>query len=148
MTGKKLNNPLKIGLRVLGILSSLILLAFFGAWIYLKQHKKQVIVFIESEAKKSLNGGSLHVGDISIGFKHSLPRIAFTIDAVTLRDSLWSRHHHDLVSATRVYATLDFFKLIIGKINIGRVELENPNIYLYTDSSGYSNTSIFKKNRP
>ncbi len=140
------NKSLKIGLRVLGILSALVLLAFFGAWIYLKQHKKQVIVFIESEVKKNLNGGSVHIGDISIGFRHSFPRIAFTIDTLTLRDSQWSRHHHDLITATRVYATIDFFKLIVGKINIGRVELENPFIYLYTDSSGYTNTSVFKKN--
>jgi uncharacterized protein involved in outer membrane biogenesis len=142
------NKTLKISLRILGILSVLVLLAFTGGWIYLKQHKKQVIAFIESEAKKGLNGGSLHIGDISIGFKHTFPRIAFTIDTLTLRDSLWSRHHHDLVTTTRVYATLDFFKLIIGKINIGRIELEKPNIYLYTDSSGYTNTSLFKKNNP
>ena len=138
----------KISLRILVILSALVLLAFIGGWIYLKQHKKQVITYIETEAGKGLNGGSLHIGDISIGFRHTFPRIAFTIDTLTLRDSLWSRHHHDLVSATRVYATLDFFKLIIGKINIGRVELESPLIYLYTDSSGYTNTSLFKKNGP
>ena len=91
---------------------------------------------------------ALHIGDISIGFKHTFPRIAFTIDTLTLRDSLWNRHHHDLISATRVYATLDFFKLIIGKISIGRVELENPHIYFYTDTTGYTNTSLFKKNNP
>ena len=143
-----MNKTLKILLRVLAILSVLVLLAFIGGWIYLKQHKKQVISFIESEAKKGLNGGSLHIGDISIGFKHTFPRIAFTIDTLTLRDSLWTRHHHDLIRATRVYATLDFFQLIIGKINIGRIELEKPNIYIYTDSTGYTNTSLFKKNNP
>jgi len=126
----------------------LILLAFAGGWIYLKQHKKEVIAFIESEAKKGLNGGALHIGDISIGFKHTFPRLAFTIDTLSLHDSLWFQHHHDLISATRVYATLDFFKLIIGKINIGRVQLENPHIYIYTDSTGYTNTSMFKKNNP
>ena len=139
---------LKISLRVLAILLCLVFLAFIGGWVYLKQHKKQVIAFIESEAKKGLNGGSLHIGEISIGIKHTFPHIAFTIDTLTLRDSLWSRHHHDLISATRVYATLEFFKLIIGKIEIGRVELENPQFYIYTDSSGYTNTSIFKKNNP
>ena len=102
-------------MRILVILSALVLLAFIGGWIYLKQHKKQVITYIESEARKGLNGGSLHIGDISIGFKHTFPRIAFTIDTLTLRDSLWTSHHHDLISATRVYATLDFFKLIIRK---------------------------------
>ena len=98
-----MNKSVKIGLRVLGILSALVLLAFLGAWVYLKQHKKQVIVFIETEVKKNLNGGSVHIGDISIGFKHSFPRIAFTIDTLTLRDSQWSRHHHDLIAANRFF---------------------------------------------
>jgi hypothetical protein len=139
---------LKISLRILAVLIALLLLVFIGGWIYLKQHKKEVIAFIESEAQKGLNGGALHIGDISIGFKHTFPRIAFTIDTLTLRDSLWFQHHHDLISATRVYATLDFFKLIVGKINIGRVQLENPHIYIYTDTNKYTNTSLFKKNNP
>jgi AsmA-like C-terminal region/AsmA family len=143
-----LKKALKISLRVLSVLLAIILLAFAGGWIYLKQHKKEVISFLESEAKKSLNGGALHIADINIGFRHTFPRIAFTIDSLTLQDSLWKQHHHNLISATRVYATLDFFKLIIGKINIGRVQLESPHIYLYTDSTGYSNTSLFKKNSP
>jgi hypothetical protein len=139
---------LRISIRILAVLIAIILLAFIGGWIYLKEHKKEVISFIESEAKKGLNGGTLHIGDISIGFKHTFPRLAFTIDTLTLRDSLWAQHHHDLIAATRVYATLDFFKLIIGKINIGRVQLENPHIYIYTDTTGYTNTSLFKKNNP
>jgi hypothetical protein len=143
-----LKKTLKISLRILAVLLALILLLFVGGWIYLKQHKKQVISFIESEAKKGLNGGQVHIGDINIGFNHTFPRIAFTIDSLTLRDSLWYQHHHDLISVARAYATLDFFKLIFGKISIGRVQLESPHFYIYTDSSGYTNTSLFKKNEP
>jgi hypothetical protein len=143
-----LKRVFKIVLGILAVLLALVFLAFIGGWIYLKQHKKQVITFIETEAGKSLNGGKLHIGDINIGFRHTFPRIAFTIDTLTLRDSLWSRHHHDLINTTRAYATLNFFKLVVGQISIGRVRLENPKIYIYTDSSGYTNTSMFKKNSP
>jgi len=139
---------IKICLKVLAILVALVLLAFIGGWIYLKQHKKQVITYIESEARKGLNGGDVHIGDISIGFKHTFPRIAFSIENLTLRDSLWSRHHHDLINVKKAYATLDFFKLIVGKISIGRVQLLYPEFYIYTDSTGYTNTSVFKKNQP
>jgi len=142
------NKWIKISLRILAVLLAIVLLAFIGGWIYLKQHKKEVISFIESEAKKSLNGGTVHIKDISIGFRHTFPRIAFTIDSLTLRDSLWYQHHHNLLYASRIYATLDFFKLIVGKINIGRVQLVEPKIYIYTDSTGYTNTSLFKKNQP
>src|SRR6202035_1588180 len=130
------------------ILLAIVLLLFIGGWIYLKQHKKQVISFIETEAKKGLNGGEIHINDISIGFRHTFPRIAFTIDSISLHDSLWDQHRHNLVSAARAYASLDFFKLIFGKISIDRVQLESPHIYIYTDTSGYTNTSIFKKNKP
>ncbi len=143
-----MNKWIKYSLRILAALVAIVLIAFIGGWIYLKEHKKQVISFIEEEAKKGLNGGTVHIKDINIGFKHTFPRIAFTIDSLTLRDSLWSQHHHDLIYASRLYATLDFFKLIVGKINIARVQLLEPKIYIYTDSTGYSNTSVFKKNQP
>ena len=138
----------RIFLKLVAIFIVLILLAFAGGWIYLKQHKKQVISFIENQAKNGLNGGEVHIADISIGFRHTFPRIAFTIDSLSLRDSLWSRHHHDLITVARAYATLDFFKFITGKINIGRVQLESPHFYMFTDSTGYTNTSVFKKNNP
>ncbi|HEY4965324.1 MAG TPA: hypothetical protein VII28_02950, partial [Puia sp.] len=61
------------------------------------------------------------------------------------RDSLWSRHHHDLAKVNRVYATIDFWQLFRGKIDIVRLDLDNPDIYFYTDSLGYANTSVFRK---
>ncbi len=127
------------------LLLVIIILLFTGGWIYLKLHKKQVISYFETEVKKGLNGGTIHLSDIHIGFSHTFPRFAFTIDSLSLRDSLWQQHHHDLLFTTRSYATLDFFKLITGKIRIGRIRLEKPKIYIYTDTTGYTNTSIFKK---
>jgi AsmA-like C-terminal region len=143
-----LKKVFKIGLRVLIILILLILVIFIAGKTYLKLHKKQVISYIETEAKKQLNGGELQIKNISVSFYQSFPRFAFTIDSLTIRDSLWQRHHHDLISASKVYATIDIFKLIFGKISIGRIRMESPHIYLYTDSSGYTNTSIFKKKTP
>jgi hypothetical protein len=141
-----MKKAIKVSLRVLVILITLLLLAFTVAFFYIKHHKQEFISFIESETGKSLNGrASLHIGEIGIGFKSTFPLVALTIDSVYLRDSLWYQHHHDLVSVNRVYATLDFWKLFKGKINILRLELDEPDIYLYTDSLGYSNTSIFKQ---
>ena len=144
-----MKRAIKISLRVLAILIALLLLAVIGVSFYVKQHKQQFISFLESETEKGLNGATLHIGDISIGFKTSFPLVALTIDSIYLRDSLWSRHHHDLVSVNQVYATINFWKLFHGKIDIQRLDLDKPDIYFYTDSLGYSNTSVFKKrNRP
>ena len=140
-----MKRAIKISLRVLGILLILLLLALIGVSFYVKQHQQQFISFLESETEKELNGATLHIGDISVGLKSSFPLIALTIDSIYLRDSLWSRHHHDLVSVNRVFATIDFWKLFHGKIDILRLDLDKPDIYFYTDSLGYSNTSVFNK---
>jgi hypothetical protein len=138
---------IKISLHVLAVLIALLVLALFGGWYYVKHHKQEFITFITSETEKSLNKGSLHIGNVSIGFKSSFPLIALTIDSIYLRDSLWNQHHHDLVSANRAYATIGFWQLFRGEIVIQRLELDKPDIYLYTDSLGYSNTSVFKKSK-
>ena len=140
-----MNRVIKISLRVLAIVMALLLLALIGISLYVKQHQQQFISFLESETEKGLNGAKLHIGDIRIGFKSSFPLVALTIDSIYLRDSLWSRHHHDLLSANQVYAQIDFWKLFHGIIDIQRFDLDKPDIYFYTDSLGYSNTSVFKK---
>jgi hypothetical protein len=140
-----MKRAIKISLRVMAIIIALLLLALIGVSFYVKQHKQEFISFLVSETETELNGATLHIGDLSIGLKSSFPLIALTIDSIYLRDSLWSRHHHDLVKVNRVYATIDFWKLFHGKIDIQRLDLDKPDIYFYTDSLGYSNTSIFKK---
>src|SRR5580692_9644583 len=114
---------IKISLRVLAILIILLLLALIGVSFYVKQHERQFISFLESETEKELNGATLHIGDISLGLKSSFPLVALTIDSIYLRDSLWSRHHHDLVAAKRIYATIDFWQLFHGRIDIRRLDL-------------------------
>ena len=136
---------IKISLRVLAVLVALLALALIVISFYVKQHRQQFISFLESETEKGLSGAKLHIGDISVGFRSSFPLVALTIDSIYLRDSLWSRHHHNLLSANQVYATIDFWKLLNGKIDIQRLDLDKPDIYFYTDSLGYSNTSVFKK---
>ncbi len=135
----------KISLRVLVIGIALLTIALTVVSFYVKQHQRQFISFLESETEKGLNGATLHIGDIHIGFKSSFPLIALTIDSIYLRDSLWSRHHHDLLSANQVYATINFWELFHGKVSIQRLDLDKPDIYFYTDSTGYANTDVFKK---
>ncbi len=136
---------IKISLRVLAILIALLLIALIVVSLYVKKHEQQFISFLELETEKGLSGAKLHIGDISVGFKSSFPLVALTIDSIYLRDSLWSRHHHNLISANRVYATINFWKLFHGEIDIKRLDLDKPDIYFYTDSLGYSNTSVFNK---
>ncbi|RYD80489.1 MAG: AsmA family protein, partial [Sphingobacteriales bacterium] len=63
---------------------------------------------------------------------------------VSLKDSLWAKHRHDLLKAQDIDVSLNVMSLIFGSVNINQITLNNASIYIYTDSAGYSNTSIFK----
>ncbi len=140
-----MKRAVKHSLRVLVILIALLVFTVTGISFYVKLHQQQFISFLETEAEKGLSGAKLHIGSIHASFRSSYPLIALTVDSISLRDSLWSRHHHDLLSVNEVYATVNLWKLLHGKIDIQQLDLDKPDIYFYVDSLGYSNMSVFKK---
>jgi hypothetical protein len=134
-------------LTLAGLIVLLLLLSLAGR-IYLNRHKAAVIAYIKKEAAENLHA-DISIGDLSAGLFHTFPEIGISIDNLHIRDSLWSMHRHDLLNARRIYAGLDLFQLITGHARINRLILEDAFIYIYTDSSGYTNTSaVFKKENP
>ncbi|MDP4213928.1 MAG: AsmA family protein [Bacteroidota bacterium] len=138
---------LKYSLRFLAVILGLLLLLSFGGWIYLRRHKAEVISYIKTESAKRLNG-EVSIGEISVSLFHTFPKISVSLENVSIRDSLWTQHHHDLLNAPKVFASLDIFELITGHFRVSKIILENALVYLYTDSAGYDNTSIFRKRPP
>lgn len=139
-----MKKALKFSLKFLAVVLGLLFLLSFGGWIYLKQHKADLISYIKTESDKRLNG-EVSIGEISISLFHTFPKISISFENVSVRDSLWTRHHHDLLSAPRAFASFDFFELVTGHLRISKLILENAEVYLYTDSTGYNNTSVFRK---
>ena len=134
----------KYSLIFLAVLTGLLILLSLGGWFYLNRHKAEIIRYVKTESAKSLNG-DLSIGDISASLFHTFPQVSVAMDDVRLRDSLWVRHHHDLLYARKAYASLDIFQLVTGHLRLSKIILENAAIYIYTDSTGYSNTSVFRK---
>ena len=90
-------------------------------------------------------GGESSIGDIDISFFRHFPGISLHVSRVTLRDSLWQQHHHDLLNAEHVYLSFAVFRSILtAKVQLGKVYLEHGSVYLYTDTSGYSNTAALR----
>lgn len=72
------------------------------------------------------------------------PGLSISLKNVSLRDSLWASHKHDLLKARNVYLTVDAFSLISGPAKIKKISIADGEIYVFSDSLGYSNTDIFK----
>ena len=90
----------------------------------------------------------LHVGRVDVSLFRHFPSITLRVTDVTLRDSAWSQHHHDLLQAGDVYVSASLFRsLIKRRVELSTIFLENATVYFYTDSTGYGNTSTLKDHK-
>ncbi|WP_199140643.1 AsmA family protein [Pedobacter sp. ASV12] len=134
---------LKISLRVLAVFFVLIILVWLGAAYYINHNNKSILATILKQLNSNVNG-KINVGSMETTLLKGFPGVSVSLKKVQLRDSLWSQHKHDLLNANDIDVSLNIFSLIAGSIKINKIGINNSSIYLYTDSTGYSNTSMFK----
>ncbi|WP_316797925.1 AsmA family protein [Pedobacter frigidisoli] len=137
---------LKISLKILSVLVILVILTWLAGAFYISRNKKEVLTTILAQLNKNLNG-EITATSMEPTLLKSFPGVSVSLNGVLLRDSLWSTHKHDLLKAQDIDVSLNVLSLIVGNININQIAINNANIYIYTDSTGYSNTSIFKSNK-
>ena len=135
---------LKLSLKILSGLIILILLAFVAVALYVNANKKELLVSITKELNKNLNG-TMTVRVMEPTFLKGFPGVSVSLRDVEMRDSLWNVHHHSLLKAKSFDISVNTMALLRGTIEIRRVTISDAEVYLFTDSNGYSNTSIFRK---
>ncbi|MEO6820152.1 MAG: AsmA-like C-terminal region-containing protein [Ginsengibacter sp.] len=115
--------------------------------IYVSINKKSIIKEVTAEFSKKING-NIAVGDVDISLFGSFPAMSVLLKNVMVTDSMYANHHHALFKAEQVFAKLSIAKLIKKDFAINGIKIINGGVYLYTDSTGYSNTYLFnsKKN--
>jgi hypothetical protein len=136
----------KTTLKVLGGIIVLIIIAVAGIAAYVAYNKQKVLNLITTELNKNING-TLTIGGLNPTFFKGFPGVSLALKDVTLKDSLWASHHHTLLSAKDIYVSVDASALLKGTVSINKMEISNAKIDLFTDSTGYSNTAVFKSNK-
>lgn len=117
---------------------------FIGLAVYVSVNKKKLQSSITKELNKNLNG-SLTINNIEPTFLKGFPNVSVSLKKVEIKDSLWSIHHHSLLTAEDLDISVNTMALLKGTIEIKKITINDASIYLFTDSNGYSNTSVFKK---
>ncbi|MGF1925320.1 MAG: AsmA-like C-terminal region-containing protein, partial [Bacteroidia bacterium] len=117
---------------------------WLGAAYYINHNNKTILSTILTQLNSNVNG-KIEVQSMETTLLRGFPGVAVSLKNVQLRDSLWSKHKHDLLNAGDIEVSLNIFSLIVGNININKIGINNARIYIYTDTTGYSNTSMFKK---
>lgn len=135
-------------LKTIAVLTGLLLIAFVAATIYISFNKKAILADVTKVLNKNLHGGKLTVGGMDPTFLKGFPNISLSLKDVVLKDSLWEKHHHTLLDAKELNISVNTFALFSGTILINKITINQANIDLFTDSTGYSNTFVLKKNTP
>ncbi len=106
-------------------------------------NKRSIITQVTEKIEKKING-NVTIGDVDLSILSTFPKIAVVLHNVSVTDTMFAKHHHTFFLAERVYIELGIMNLITKKPALSGLKVEKGSIYLYTDSSGYTNTYLIK----
>lgn len=130
-----------IGLGI-AILAAVLALVYTAAYIYVAFNKEKIISQIKQQASDKLNG-DIQVGDLSLGFFTTFPHVSVLLEKVSVKDSLFNQHHHPFFEAEKVYINLSIINFIKRNNPVNGIRINDGQLYVYTDTSGYTNTYLF-----
>jgi len=134
---------LKIALKIVAALILIFIVLIIGTSLYITYRKDTFLKLVNKELNKNVDGTIL-IGDMHPHFFKHFPNIALGLENVIFRDKKFAQHHHTLINAKNFDVSLNTLDLLKGSITIRYIDISNATIDLYTDSTGYSNTSLFK----
>src|SRR5688500_856085 len=83
--------------------------------------------------------GEIKIGDLSPEYFRTFPNISLRLSDVSLTDSLGNARERNFLKAENIYTQIQFFSLLKGKPEIGKIIIEDGLIYLFKDSLSNSN---------
>lgn len=135
---------LRITLRLLLSFTGVIVLLWMGLAWYVNAHKKEILQEITARLSKQ-TGGQLTIRDMRPSLWKSFPNISIALEDISLRDSLFDQHHHNLLEARTLFVRLNTFELLSKRMEIRKITAAHGSVFLFTDSTGYSNEYLLSK---
>ena len=108
-------------------------------------NKKSIIKQVTDEIGKKING-NVSVGNVELSFFRTFPKASVLLHDVLVTDTMFTKYHHPFFEATEVYAQLSIASIIKRNPAINGLRIERGSIYIFTDTSGYTNAYLFKRN--
>ncbi|NLR77700.1 AsmA family protein [Chitinophaga eiseniae] len=134
---------LRIILLGCGILVALVVLLFLGMTWYIHANKTEFLKQLTAQLNDRLNG-KLTIQDMEPSLLKSFPNVSIALKKVVLQDSLWQQHRHALVDVDYIFVRVNTLSLLRKYVDVNEVTLQDGTLFLYTDSTGYSNTYVLQ----
>ena len=134
---------LRILLISTGSLIGLVIILWLILALVIRNNKKAILEEISSQLGSRING-TLVIRDMDPSLIRSFPNVSITLKDVSLQDSLFEQHKRPLLAIKEVYVKVNTLAILHKEVDIKEVKLKGGNISIYTDTTGYSNTYLFK----
>lgn len=95
------------------------------------------------EISNHLNG-KVNIGNIELSFIRNFPHVSVLLQNVNITDSLFDLHHYTFFKGKEIFVSINVLKLIDHQPPIKGVWLKTCELYLYTDSTGYTNSYLLQ----
>ena len=135
-----------LALKLLKILLLSVVVLYLLAYIYVTVNKKKIIAQVTTEISDNLNG-DVKIKNADISFFKSFPRIAVEVKDISITDTLFPIHKHTFFTAKYFYVNLSIINLIRGKSPLHGLKVKQGSIFLFTDSTGYTNTYLLQSKK-
>ncbi|MEO7584569.1 MAG: DUF3971 domain-containing protein, partial [Ferruginibacter sp.] len=135
---------LKTTIKALKIIFGILLILYILVYIYISMNKKSIIEQVTAEISKKLDG-KVSVEDVELNFTRYFPKVSVLLKNVTITDSMVMQHKHPLLKAAKLFARISVMKLIQKEAPLNGLTIVKGEIYLFTDSTGYTNAYLLKQ---
>ena len=129
--------------RTLALIAGLCILLFLFVFTYVSLNKRKIINQVTAEISKKING-KVTIGNVELSFFRHFPKVSVLLHDVSITDSLFDQHHHSFLQAKEVFAQLNIRKLLKKQSPLNGLRINDATINIYTDTSGYSNSYMFR----
>ena len=138
-----MNKYIKILLKGFLFLGALFLVGYLALAIYITIHKEEILGNVSDKIEKEING-KVEIKDISLSFFRNFPKISVLLSDVEITDVNFEKHRNLFFSGKDVFVQIDVQELIKKHFSIKEIKIEHGRFYAYTDSTGYTNSYLFK----
>ena len=127
--------------KALKIFLTIVLVLAITVILYTSINKQKIIRQVTSEISDRLNG-KVVIGNVELSFFRNFPHVSVLLHNVSITDTLFNTHHHTFLKGKEVFVSVNVLKLINHEPPIKGIWLQSGELYLYTDSTGYTNTYL------
>ncbi|MBE7171438.1 MAG: hypothetical protein INR73_12655 [Williamsia sp.] len=129
--------------KIVAWLIGILIFTWMLVWIYVLANKKSLINKVSTQLNSRI-GGEIIITDFEPSLISTFPHVALRLNGFAIRDSMWKEHHHDLIKAEYAFVRLGLFSLFTGTPAIKKVIIRKGSVYVFSDTTGYTNTYMFK----